>query len=296
MAMTLVEANKQGHQEPLQRAVVETIARSNGILEVLKFKSINGNSYAFNVEKDLGTVEFLEINGAYTENTGSVERKTEALTILGTESFIDKFLVATANIADLRAAELERKTKQMARTFAEVFVNGDSVANANQFDGIKKRVEATPEQIVDANEAELTLNAMHELLDTVDGANAIITSKAGKREMQKLFDLHPSYVQNGVDAFGRTISYFNDIRIIAIEDTTLPFRAGTVADTQVFDIYAVKFDEDGVLGLQNGSMAVSDLGELETKPGYLTRIEWYVGLMVQNPKALGKLKDVLRAQ
>lgn len=284
---TLVEANKL-NKEVLQKAVVETFARSSAVLENLPFTTVNGNSYSYNVETGIGNVEFRPINGAYQESTGTSERMTETLAILGGEAKVDKYLVATANLTDLRALEVERKSKAMAKVFTDKFINGDAVANADEFNGLKKRVAA--EQIVKA-EGELTLMHLHELLDKVEGgADAIIVSKAMKREMQRVFDLHPSYVQNGTDAFGRTVSFFNDVRILTIDDTILPIDA-----TAGGDIYAVKFGAEGVAGLQNGPMQVTDVGELETAPQYLTRIEWYVALAVFNPKAVAKLEGVQRA-
>lgn len=284
---TLVEANKL-NQDVLQKAVVETFARTSSVLENLPFSTVNGNSYSYNVETGIGNVEFRPINGTYTESTGTSERKTETLAILGGEAKVDKYLVATANLTDLRALEVERKSKAMAKAFTEKFINGDSSTDTNAFNGLKKRVVA--DQIVTAT-GELTLNDLHELLDKVDGgADALVMTKSMKREIQRVFDLHPSYVQVGTDAFGRTVTMFNDVKILTIDDTIIPFDPSAGGD-----IYAVKWGAEGVAGLQNGPMQVTDVGELETAPQYLTRIEWYVALAVFNDKSLAKLTGVKRA-
>jgi hypothetical protein len=62
-------------------------------------------------------------------------------------------------------------------------------------------------------------------------------------------------------------------------------------------VYAVHFGagapDQGVVGLTNGGVQVMDLGQLETKPVYRTRIEWFVGLALFGPKPAARLKGVL---
>jgi hypothetical protein len=69
--------------------------------------------------------------------------------------------------------------------------------------------------------------------------------------------------------------------------------------TDASSIYAVKFGESegdqAVTGLTNGGVQVYDLGELETKPAYRTRIEFYTGVAVFGGKAGGRLTGVLNA-
>ena len=62
-------------------------------------------------------------------------------------------------------------------------------------------------------------------------------------------------------------------------------------------IYAVKFGADegdqAVTGLTNGGVQVEDLGQLQSKPAYRTRIEFYCGMAVFGGKAAARLKGVL---
>jgi hypothetical protein len=290
---TLLEANKF-NQELLQKGVVEMFARSNAILETLPFRTINGNSYSYVREKTLPGVEFRSVNSGYTESTPEVDRLTERLSIFGGDSIVDKYLVATSNLTDIRAFNLEMKVKQMAKTFGETFINGDSGVDPNVFDGINKRMD--PTQVVDAAETEISLGMLHELMDAVDGgADLLITTKSGKRELQRIFDLHPSYLQVGINSFGETITSFNDVRIVTLSEDTIPFRPAAVTG-EISDLFAVRMGSDGVTGLQNGNgIRTTDVGELETKPAFLTRVEWYCSIMLQNPKAIAKLSNFLRA-
>jgi hypothetical protein len=62
-------------------------------------------------------------------------------------------------------------------------------------------------------------------------------------------------------------------------------------------MYAVRFGQDesdgAVTGLTNGGVQVTDLGELQTKPAYRTRIEFYCGLAVFGGYGAARLKGVL---
>ena len=68
--LTLTEASKL-IQNPLQRGVVETFARTSPVLERLPFMDVNGNAYSYNVEQTLPGI-------AFGMKTCSVKWKIEA--------------------------------------------------------------------------------------------------------------------------------------------------------------------------------------------------------------------------
>lgn len=51
----------------------------------------------------------------------------------------------------------------------------------------------------------------------------------------------------------------------------------------------------GITGLQNGIMDVNDLGELESKPAFRTRLEWLVGLAVMHGRAAARVWGINNA-
>jgi hypothetical protein len=59
--LTLAESAKY-YNNPLQRGIVETFARSSGVLQYLPFMTIKGNAYKYNVEETLPGVGFRSIN------------------------------------------------------------------------------------------------------------------------------------------------------------------------------------------------------------------------------------------
>ena len=96
----------------------------------------------------------------------------------------------------------------------------------------------------------------------------------------KLLQSSNHYIEQGQDAFGRMVYKYGDVEIRAVEDGLVPSK----------HIIAVKFGaEQYVSGLTNGGVQVMDLGQLETKPCYRTRIEFYCGMAVFHPRAFAVL-------
>ena len=117
MALNLLEAAKLKN-DPLQLGVVETFARESVILEHMPFLETASDSYSFNREQTLGRADFRALNEDYTEETGTLDKVTEGLTILGGFSDVDRVLVKTSgsSINDVRAIFDGMKAKAVAAT------------------------------------------------------------------------------------------------------------------------------------------------------------------------------------
>ena len=164
--LTLTEASKL-IQNPLQRGVVETFARTSPVLERLPFMDVNGNAYSYNVEQTLPGIAFRDYNASYTESTGVVNPYTEKLYIMGGISSVDRALVKTqGSVNNIRAIHDNMKAKAAALTFTAKFFNGDNTTAATEFDGLKERL--TGSQALTYTGA-MTLEKVDELIDGVIG-------------------------------------------------------------------------------------------------------------------------------
>jgi hypothetical protein len=280
--------------DTLQRGVVSLFAQTSPVLELLPFMSISGNSYKYNQESVLPNVAFRDIGEGYTPSSGEVTQKSESLMILGGDVDVDKFVVQTlGNVNDQRAIQTQLKTKAIAKTFTKVFFKGDSSKDAKQFDGLDVRI-GNNKNAIDVGESVLTLDKLHELLDAVEGgADVLFMSKAMRRELQKLLEGQTHYIQVGKDNFGRPVEYFGDVAIRTVEDDILGFDEGANANSG--SIYAVRFGiQEAIAGLTNGGVMVKDLGEIDEKPVFRTRIEFYCGLADFHPKAAARLSGIVR--
>ncbi|GAF22722.1 hypothetical protein JCM19047_2488 [Bacillus sp. JCM 19047] len=142
---------------------------------------------------------------------------------------------------------------------------------------------------------------MDELIDSVDGTpDALFVSKAMRRQMNALLRTSSHYT-DAADNFGNPVKAYYGVPVRTIEEDNegneiLGFNevAGSAENTG--SIYAVKFGpEEYVSGLQNGGISVRDLGELNEKPVFRTRVEWYAGMAVFHPKAAARLSGILKS-
>ncbi|RYQ59979.1 Major structural phage protein [Bifidobacterium pseudolongum subsp. globosum] len=318
MAITLTEAAKLSTTD-LQKGVLETFVQTSPVLDRIPMLEIEGNAYAYNSEATLPGVEFRAVNGSYSESTGTVNQKSETLAILGGDADVDRFIQQTrSNLNDQRATQTAMKVKAISYKFQDTFINGDSSTDTNSFDGLKKRL--TGNQVIDAAPNGLNVvgssNAdIHTFLDKLDellaavpginGTNGAIYANA--KIIRKIASALRHVSLDAVlmeDIAGKRTIQWNGIPILDLGATAaaspvdiLPLTETQGTANNASSIYAVKFGADegdqAVTGLTNGGVQVEDLGQLQSKPAYRTRIEFYCGLAVFGGKAAARLKGVL---
>jgi len=163
------------------------------------------------------------------------------------------------------------------------------------------QVRSTGDQLIAAGSTSggdaLSLQKLDELIDSTEDPTHLIMNKAMRRRLTQAARNASvgGYITYSQDEFGRRLTMYNELPIlIADKDNTkadiLPFTeacpGGGATGTS---IYCVSFTDDGVIGLQNGDMDVRDMGEIDTKPVFRTRIEWYMTLAVLRERAFSRL-------
>jgi hypothetical protein len=309
MAVTLAQAAVLSEND-LQRGVIETFVQESPVLDRLPLLTIQGNAYAYNVEATLPGVAFRGVNEAYVESTGTVNQRTETLAILGGDADVDRFIVQTlGNLNDQRAIQTRAKVKASSIKFQDSFINGDVAVDAKSFDGLKKRL--TGAQVIDAGVNGLgPVAGGHDFFDALDALMAAVPGGpdvlyANSKVRQRI--LSAGRRIGGADLIvddigGRRTPAWNGVPVYDLGQNPaggdilgLNETQGTA--TTASSIYAVKFGEaegdQAVTGLTNGGVQVYDLGELQDKPAYRTRVEFYCGLAVFGGAA--RLRGVLNA-
>lgn len=313
MALTLAQAALLS-QNTLARAVMETFVIESSVLDRLPFMDIEGNAFAYNREATLPGVAFRSVNEAYVESTGTFNQLTETLSILGGDADVDRFIQQTrSNLQDQRALQTRAKVKAASYKLQDTFINGDVAVDAKSFDGLKKRL--TGAQVISAGTNGIPVvgnggTDTHTFLDTLDslfgavagGPDVAYTNRgiqsriiaAGRRIGGT------SIVESDIN--GKRSPVWNGVPILDIGTTAAGAQIIPQTETQgtssvAASIYAVKFGESegdqAVTGLTNGGVQVYDLGELQEKPAYRTRIEFYVGMAVFGGRAAARLTGVL---
>ena len=279
----------------LQAGVIEVLATESKLLQLLPFMNVQGSGYTYNIEKNLGNAQFRKVNGGY--NYGAIETipVTERIVILGDEAIVDTYQIAVeSDINNLMAIEVALRTKAIAHKFEKCFIDGGKAAGsgvpsesvANEFVGILTRyTETAPANIPAAalplfqaqviTKTDDLIGDLDTLLDMVaGGADALIMNKKTRRQVTAKGRAFCDYRQG---EFGTQFVQYGGIDIVDVDGDLL-------ADDVVI---AAKFGaKEAVCGLQNGGVRVTALGEMESQPQVKTRIEWFVGLAVFNPKAV----------
>lgn len=283
----------------LQAGVIEVLATESKLLQLLPFMNVQGSGYTYNIEKNLGSAQFRKVNGGYTIGAIETIPVTERIVILGDEAVVDTYQIAVeSDINNLMAIEVALRTKAIAHKFEKCFIDGGKAAGsgvpsetvANEFVGILPRyTETTPANIPAAalplftaqviEKTDDLINDLDTLLDmVVGGADCLIMNKKTRRQLTAKGRAFCQYRQG---EFGTQFVQYGGIDIVDVDGDLL-------ADDIII---AAKFGaKEAVCGLQNGGVRVTALGEMESQPQLKTRIEWFVGLAVFNPKAVAVRK------
>lgn len=308
MSLTLVEAAKlmANRGETERAAVIAMFARASDILRVMPFRDIEGNALAYNREGSLPSVAFRGVNESYTESTGIINPLVEALRIAGGDLDVDTFIVQTGG-PNVRSTHEMMKVKALAAEMTRVIIKGDSASQPREFDGLQVRL--TGSQLIDNlsptdGGSPLSLLSLDELIDQVPGAAILIMNKAMRRRLTAAARTttvsgHITYTK---DEFGRQVTVYNGIPIVTAyndnggtDPVAFDELASTGATATATSIYAAALGDGLLSGIQNGTMAVRDLGELDTTPKWRTRVEWFAGLVVEHGRAAARLRGISNA-
>jgi hypothetical protein len=314
MAVSLYQSAliAQNNGEDKRAAILQTFAQASPLLAAMPLVSIQGNSFAWTRESNLGSVEFRAVNGSYTEAAGSVEQRSVALKIIGGDLDVDRFLVQTHG-PEARSAHETMKATLLAQTIAHQIIKGSTTAipgataNANGFDGLQARFGAgfnnavsdtgeNADQIIqNTGGAALSLKSLDEAIQSVDNPTHLLMAKKTKVNMTA-FLRNSSSISTSRDEFGRIVTSYAGLPIL--EADVLGTSAGLQqigfnenADNST-SIYVLSMSDMGLQMVQNGGIDVRDLGEQDSKPVFRTRVEWYCNLVDIHPRCVARLYDI----
>lgn len=316
MALTLAQA-AAASTNMLARGVMETLVPNSPFLGRLRFATIEGNAYSYNTEATISGAEFRAVNAGYTESTGTFASASESLVIMGGDADVDRFIQQTrSNLIDQMQTQVKMKAKAIAYLFNNTFINGDVSVDANSFNGLKKRL--TGSQVIAAgtngapvvgngtSDTQSFFDALDALLVACPTADVLIANDAilsRFRSASRRLTSGAIGFQNG--ELGQVTMTYNGVPIVSAGrkpdgSQVIPQTEtqGTASGT-TSSIYAVHYGDglldQGVVGLTNGGVQVDPPRQLETKPAWRSRTEWYVGLALFGTQPAARLTGVLAA-
>ena len=309
-ALTLIEAAKLyiSNGEDVRGAIVQLFGESNNVMRYLPFTDINGNALNYAQEGSLPGVAFRGVNESFTPSTGVINPMVEPLRIAGGEVDVDTFIIDTMGM-EARSTHEAMKIKAITQDFQRVFFKGDNATNLAEPDGLQNRL--TGDQVISNASgsplaaAALSLAKLDEAIDAVSNPTHIFMSKALKRRLSAAARSSSisGNIQMGLDQFGASVMLYNGIPVVAVadasdKDTVLPFSetasVGSSPSTACTSIYVVSLMPGMLTGIQAaGGMNVRDLGELDDKPVYRTRVQWYASIALLHSRAAARLRDII---
>lgn len=300
MALTLLEAAKAS-RDPLRAGVIEEFAQQSDLLNAMRFVDIQGAAYAYNRQKSLPGIAFRGVNEAYTESTGIINPQVETLKIVGGDLDVDKFIMDT--MPERRTIEESMQITAIVQAIERAFIKGDSDAtNGRDPDGLQKRL--TGSQLISNadNGGPLSLAKLDELYDAVRNPTHWLMNKTVRRRLTAASrnTSLSGFITYTQDAFGRQVTNYNDLPIIVIDDddretAVLPFNEVQGDGTANTSVYCLSIADGHMEGIQNGDISVRDLGEIDEKPVFRTRVEWYCGFCLLHGRSAARLSGVTNA-
>ena len=301
MPLLKTEAEKLSNND-LVAGVIEEIIDREDLFAVLPFVKTEGKAYVYNRENTVSEGAFIDPNEAITEEASTFTTITAYLKILAGDVDVDKFLAGTMSDHNSQyATQIAQKAKGLARKFRRTLAIGDSGVNAKEFDGLAKLVAVA--QTIDADGAgttgtALTLALLDQLLDQVpNGTDVLIMRPGTARALRALLrasgGLEPAHVM--MEKFGRPMLTHNGVPIIINEFLPGDEDPGDGGD-DTCSIYAVRLNEvDGMHAIYGGDSAglvVEDIGTVQNKDAWRTRVKWYVGTALKSTKSMARLKAI----
>jgi len=299
MGLTILEAAKQ-ETNPQRVAVIRELAESE-LIGIMPFRNVQGGlDYA--VEAELPSVGFRGYNETYDETYGVINPQYERLKFFGGDIDVDIQRIKNYG-PQAKAEQIQMKVRSMRLTFEDYVINGDESSDPRAFDGLKVRVNTGSSQAVNVNGA-LSLTALDELIDAVDGDNKILLMNKKMRRRLTTAARNTSiggFISFEQDAFGRRVTMYNDARIVVTDTNAQNTQIqGFTETSSSTSIYCVTFGDLQATGIQGPAaqgygIDIKEFGEVPDAPVDRTRIDWSIGMAIMNGRSAARAYGITDA-
>lgn len=305
MAVTLSEA-ALFTTNMVKKGVLMTIIKDSVVLQKLPFTDVVGNALQYLQENTLGSGTFYDPGDIWVEQTPTFTQKTAVLRIMGGDADVDNFVAQTrSDKTDLTAEVISARAKGIKHTFLDRFYYGNNSVNAKEFDGLHVLIPAAQQVHAGAGTTGAALSLathLEPMIDSIlDGPpDCLLMSKTMRRRLTQYIRKNGGLNVAKFSEFGQRVMEWDNIPIYA-EDFILQTEAiasgaysaktGGVTTT----IFAVRFGQKDLMGLQSGSLQTYKMGQLESKDANRWRIKWYVSLALLRSISAGDIDGLTDA-
>uniref|UniRef100_A0A6M3IQG1 Putative capsid protein n=1 Tax=viral metagenome TaxID=1070528 RepID=A0A6M3IQG1_9ZZZZ len=312
MAVTLADHAKQAANEGklVLAEIADWFLMESNVLQIIPWATNPQLAMQITSMLTLPTIGTRKINASFSESTGKFDQKIEGKYIFGHDIDVDVVL-EKANPGE-RQTQRRMSAKAMAFSFNDMFINGDPASD--QFKGLSMRVDDVytanyTDQYIDGGSATTGKGVLYDTTERqyfIDKVAQLIHAISEHRpdalfmnsKLYLCFESamrRESLLKQTEDMFGRIINMFQNIPLIDIgikadQSTEIITNAETLSGgSDETSMYAVKYGENEYLwGMQQDTLEVRDLGEVDDTPVFRDRVEWVVGLAVSNPRSIAR--------
>ena len=263
MPVTLAEAQNNA-ADAVDVAVIDEF-RANPLLDLLTFEDAvsptGGGTLTYGYRRLVTSVgaAFRALNSEYVPTEVTTEPKSVDLKPLGGSFQVDRVIGRVGPAASGAVAlNMSQKVKGARGEFGYQFIQGDTAADANGFDGLDKLLTGSSTEIdgaaynwsaLDEAGSQNAIDILDEFLAVLDGQPGAII--ANKRALARIRSAarRAGYFDRSPGAAGTQIERYAGITLVdagqrpGTNVDVIPVTAGRT------DIYAVRFGLDGVHGV-----------------------------------------------
>lgn len=315
--MITLEQAKVGMADKVDQNVIDEFRRGSYLLDALPFDNAvspgTGGStlaYGYIKLKTPGVASFRPLNTEYINQEAIREPLTAYLKIFGGSFKLDRVIINTSGAVNELNFQMQEKIKGAINLFHYTAINGDMMANSDEFDGLDVLLTNSSTEFTDGfdmSSATLMTDGYQEFLDMMD---EFVSKMQGKPQMfltnsklatkMKGIARRAGYFTRSEDAFGRSIDAWDGIPIIDLENyfdgyTKITKPVVPIAADGTTDLYAIQTGQDAFHGISPiGNKIISTALPNLAEPGVLKEgdVEMVAGVVLKNSLKAGVFRKI----
>lgn len=221
-------------QDAIQSGVIDEFRKSSFLMDNITFDdAVNPSgggatmTYGYTRLVTQPSAAFRAINFEYVPHEVTKQRYTVDLKVFGGAFEIDRVLTRLNGLSDEVVLQMQQKIKAAAALFSDTVINGDTVLDANSFDGLDKAVTGSSTEYnaagaaVDLSSAAAVETNWHEFLfhleeflGLLDGKPSALMGNSKLIARIKTVGFLAGYLSQTEDAFGRKVDNYDGIPLI----------------------------------------------------------------------------------
>ena len=272
-------------RDMILRGVVDWLVMESPLLGILPMKSVQGNSYKYNVSTELPTASWQSVGDQISESTGTYVQRSTSIYTLIQNAYTDKSAITLNATQNPEAIDAQMAAQAMAHEFEKTLIIGQTSVDSTtkQFKGLLRTIaEFESESTVDldgnlfsapdsgnnpqvltqaATSGALTMPAVDALIDQIRPGkpDLLLMSRYARRKLNALQRAAGSGVEMTESAlFGKFMQSYDGIPIY-VSDWVKDNYQNNAAN--VLAIASYDFDTTRVADYDNSVMFAMKLGE-----------------------------------